>query len=1262
MKQKQKFIGTRSLKRTTAMAMAGVMGLSVAPLHALANPYDINNYYTQYATDAPETEGEGEIDLDLGGISPELDLDGFAPDLGGGAWIGGEYNPTYTGETDYVYIHAEDEDGNPLFDEDGNPVTERARDEHGNYYRVPVNPIIRPVAEPEEVHIGIARTNLVDTGHTVAEWQNVIDTLGLSGGNVWGGTNATLTATPYGIRVSGRDAANTGMIWSPELISRAGGFTGMWDPTNENAIHDTRHVAEFTFLDAYGEPIAIQSHGGNGGTFTDGVLLTDANWTGHAENGLAHFTTPDAIATTEDFYLTGIRIATQPGWNNNQPVLASLTSVFDLMASVVGYGITIHGGTADVPSAQLGDTVTITAAPGARQSFVNWTVNTPATGVILDNANHYTTTFTMPDAPVVITANMETGPLNFNLRSLLPSTANPGVGLPDTGGVLGQMGGSLQQVSVGGYTFLEMTGGGQSYHGIAISTLSPGDTVRISGRVSPLETVPARPNLSPHNANHNSIVNIPAPGIAPGDYFVLEHPITEQDLLHHADGRLTLGTTSPHTASLFIFNIELVDADTSLSTFVPVPDFTDPMLGFHTNLEPYVTATVDGNFFTGGAVDAGARVELYVSAPAGRDFAGWILPPQVELVYGTVNTPSIGFYMPDALIEINVNWNFHASPGWTGNTIGELFNSAALFASFPLGELVDSSGTAVQVGPNAGPSGAFLGTTASGPVVSVVEEEEGQRMLQVDRSAANDPYGWTGLGINLHYQNRLREGDIITVSGVAMGGSTMRIEASAQPWGSVATAPVTAANPHFSLSFTLNQRAMTPASGLDSIRINAAAVTMGFYITEISIYRPVEPGTVAENVGMISDAELYDRLNAAGVPVGARLEMERIVAELRDDFFGSPVTLAGEPGYLPNGHLTVPFSIGYLHENRHTMRPSADAVSLVHRFLLAELGVSHGVGINLRNVEWRAVAMPGAWRGFVRDMTFDIYLTANPEVLVGTGQVRVHIQPNGIPTFSTIVPASTNNWVRPAITNPVSLSFNAAGGTLPGRDSLTVQMGLSVQQQFASGIAAQIAQPYREGHIFRGWYIGDNRLTLNTSLASDLTAVARWSVRPGFELPEDYVEYVPDVGEQFVFDSIIFVSDFADGRPWQLQDAGNPTESVVQINGAPALRLGGRSANWHSVDLHRDSLNMQAGDVVTVSGRSVGFPEGGQIVIGSVNSPWEDVPGGRIDVTGDQDWSITFVVTDALATAPNFVRFRIHTNDVAGHNDFIITNILVGRP
>ena len=115
------------------------------------------------------------------------------------------------------------------------------------------------------------------------------------------------------------------------------------------------------------------------------------------------------------------------------------------------------------------------------------------------------------------------------------------------------------------------------------------------------------------------------------------------------------------------------------------------------------------------------------------------------------------------------------------------------------------------------------------------------------------------------------------------------------------------------------------------------------------------------------------------------------------------------------------------------------------------------------------------------------------------------LEPLGVPTppsapaqpSQPATQASTAGFVRPTITTPVSISFDLAGGTVVGGSSvanrtITLQSGLSVYQQFGTGIVSQMPNPQREGYRFHGWFVDGRRLTLNTPITESTTVVARW--------------------------------------------------------------------------------------------------------------------------------------------------------------------------
>ena len=74
----------------------------------------------------------------------------------------------------------------------------------------------------------------------------------------------------------------------------------------------------------------------------------------------------------------------------------------------ITYTVTINGGTGGGQYA-AGATVHIQAAPPTGEQFVNWTV--VSGNITLDNANHASTSFTMPANAVTLTANFEPIPV-----------------------------------------------------------------------------------------------------------------------------------------------------------------------------------------------------------------------------------------------------------------------------------------------------------------------------------------------------------------------------------------------------------------------------------------------------------------------------------------------------------------------------------------------------------------------------------------------------------------------------------------------------------------------------------------------------------------------------------------------------------------------------------------------------------------------------------------------------------------------------------
>ena len=101
-------------------------------------------------------------------------------------------------------------------------------------------------------------------------------------------------------------------------------------------------------------------------------------------------------------------VGVAPIWEDGDPTKAGQTievqGKADISAHVVPieYSVSVVGGKADVATAHVGDTVTITAdAPEAGAAFVQWA---NVDGVDFGNASSVTTTFTMPAKDVTVTA------------------------------------------------------------------------------------------------------------------------------------------------------------------------------------------------------------------------------------------------------------------------------------------------------------------------------------------------------------------------------------------------------------------------------------------------------------------------------------------------------------------------------------------------------------------------------------------------------------------------------------------------------------------------------------------------------------------------------------------------------------------------------------------------------------------------------------------------------------------------------------------
>ena len=1211
MRRNNSFIDVLVTKRTGLMALAGMMGLT--PLHVLASPDAVSGYHMQ-----------GEPVISTG---PSLD-GGF------GVMVGGEHDATYAGETSYVYVHAMDEDGNFLFDAEGNPITERSRDEHGNYYRVPVNPIIRPVAGPESVSdvLSVHETGpLQFSQHADSRFD----------------FQERLAAVTLGTHEGLWPFWNSGAHFS---VIEQGGYRALSMP-NHNGL-DIRLIDDESLNVQAGDTLIVSGQFKPNSATTSGQVFFRAggtdNWGDNLQvfNGVSladpfelsfTFTQADidrATQNSQEWQGTVLRMGT----NNAETYGFYVTNIAVVPPVLTGHALTVSGGTATVDgeavfSAQAGTQVTLTATPGTREQFLNWQI-TPTLTLTAGSLTTAVATFIMPDSPVTIVGNMATGPLNFTLQEVLTTA---GTGLPvGTGLLQGAGAATFAQVAVGDELFLRMDGRTADWHGLTVQAppLTLGDTIRVSGRTSPAQVGTITPSLTHPNSPWANWAT--AGAIAPGEAFVIEHQLTAADLEGQPGVRLRT-TTGNHP--LYIYDIEITDGE--LPAPRPVPAFVAPIL----TVGNYVEVSLGNTSFVGGAVEAGTIVTVTARpdlAEDNRTFVNWVVPTDVA-VTGELTSPTISFVMPDSHMTIAADWSvpIPADLGWTGNEVGYLFRATEMFNQ------LGADATQAELGSVFQNAGSVLSLRYLGDRLA----------LHVNRTEAD-----TWRGVDIH-RTHLRAGDIVTVNGsqrLTAGSSVMNFTQISSPWSNAQTRTVNVADPNFTFSVILTPDMITHGSW-ERLRINASQGGVDFYLTEITFYRPIDT-TVNPAVGVVSEADFEAALE--GLNAGAQGQMRRIFANLRDNWFGQEVD-NNFPEDVDENTLLIPSDTGFLQIPTHASMDDdiqAQLADMLGAFILPtlELDSGTGVGVQFSNISWW-----GLTRGGQRRFVFDIYLLSNPTIRVGSGMAVVHIWPHGPVVGMPGGVERGGRFTRPLVTQPVQVTFNPAGGSFRTLTPqvVTLQSGLSVHQMFNTGLVAQVNHPSREGFTFRGWYIGDTRMTMHTPVTSDLTAVARWNLRPGFELPADFETYVPDVGEQFVFSQVLFASDFSDGRPWQLQDAGNPTETVVQVNGVPALRLGGRSANWHSVDLHRDGgMGMQAGDVVTISGRSVDFPVGSQVVIGSVTAPWADVPGGRINVEGSEDWSITFVVDTELASAANFVRFRIHTNDVAAHSDLIITQILVGRP
>ena len=422
-----------------------------------------------------------------------------------------------------------------------------------------------------------------------------------------------------------------------------------------------------------------------------------------------------------------------------------------------------------------------------------------------------------------------------------------------------------------------------------------------------------------------------------------------------------------------------------------------------------------------------------------------------------------------------------------------------------------------------------------------------------------------------------------------------------------------------------------------------------FFITDLQIYRPLTVGLVAAepNIDFVATKNNF------------YLAYEQYASNPDYEGFFQDALLVINSIETNLKNLTD--GVGFYVTNNTTISEVVEQLTMYLNRL--------SPNVNVEIINYRAYPHGTRWYsrvGLRNYYVFQVVLSGSPSIAVqGYGAAFAYFN------WSLIGGDSSNlagGFLRPTVSNPVTVTTNLAGGTFPsGRNfsSLTMQSGLSFNQMFDTGIAAQIPQPIREGFRFRGWYVGNQRVTLNTPITSNVTLTASWSLRPGFELPEDWEDYVPEAPVQMLFSEVVFSSQFGPGWNigWPLQDAGNPSLNIVSHGAGYALRVGGRTANWHAVDILRDSQGwpMQVGDVIQISGQAIDAPAGTYMVVGAVSSPWSWA--ANVPVEGNQDFNITIVVTEELMSAPHFERFRIQTNEGDGATiDFILTQILVGRP
>lgn len=151
---------------------------------------------------------------------------------------------------------------------------------------------------------------------------------------------------------------------------------------------------------------------------------------------------------------------------------------------------------------------------------------------------------------------------------------------------------------------------------------------------------------------------------------------------------------------------------------------------------------------------------------------------------------------------------------------------------------------------------------------------------------------------------------------------------------------------------------------------------------------------------------------------------------------------------------------------------------------------------------------------------------------------------------------------------------------------------------------------------------------------------------------------VASVDERIIYtlSGDLLVQQLADGTTGSqvistphLQGSGSPVFTVVpNLEGGNAIQVSGRGADWNTVDLTRQPLGLEVGNLyaITVRGRVPDAPAGTQFIIGGASSPFNWAGNGAPDAAGN--FEVTAVINHERLTHPQFTNgFRLQTNNTA---------------